>query len=710
MDKPVHWRQAADPLTQQAKPTIAAVREDLGRVPLARRIVTVVFVVLAILLARYSWALPISESTEPESVGELHFPARAGEPRKTIPLAVDAERALYDMRALFASLQRPVDQDQRVVLVTFTPDTQRTTGERSPLDRTTLAQALANLDTMGARAIGIDILIDQAQPDDPLLIKTLSEMQTPTWLGYATNTRNSFDIDIWQQEFMDSFVEAIDNPNVRKASIRIEADPDNVMRNWPVQYRDLPPFLPVAMTGQQRAANYQGSVLYRAPLGFGTNDKREVFSSLPVDLFTMPEAAAMLQDQVKGRYVFVGGDLPDLDQFETPATRLTGESMTGLKVHASMLTQLLDGRMPGRVNSAALWIVAVFVVLCGTFTSMIDIRPGWLTLVIVGQLAFFAAVPFLFELQQIDTQGLPAFGWIAGWLLAYMATEATVKAMGSDQKRFAQSALGKYLPRDIAAQILKDPAKLSLRGERLPIFTLFTDIQGFTELSHRIPAEKTAALLNAYLDGMSDIVLNNGGTIDKFVGDAVVAFWGAPIARPDDGRNAVAAALEMLAFTQKFGENDPDRAMVGRTRVGLHYGEAIVGNFGGEGRISYTALGDAMNTAARLEGANKYLKSAALISDDVRKQVDTDVLRPMGRIVLSGRPTPIVVWEPAPQMDRDVRAELTRLWEQFDNGDREALHAIEAIAAAQPDDPALSGFAYRLLQAGPGGHFVLGEK
>jgi adenylate cyclase len=150
--------------------------------------------------------------------------------------------------------------------------------------------------------------------------------------------------------------------------------------------------------------------------------------------------------------------------------------------------------------------------------------------------------------------------------------------------------------------------------------------------------------------------------------------------------------------------------MVGRTRVGLHYGEAIVGNFGGEGRISYTALGDAMNTAARLEGANKYLKSVALISEEVRKQVDSDVLRPMGRIVLSGRPTPIVVWEPAPQMSAEARAELKRLWEQFDGGDKEALHAIEAIAAAHPDDPALSGFAYRLLQAGPGGHFVLGEK
>lgn len=694
MNKPLKWRTAADPLTEQGKPTLQAVREDLARVPLARRLVTIVFIILAILLARHSWNFEIAGRSIPG----------------VTPFARDAERALYDMRALFASLQNPVDQDQRVLLVPFTPDTQRATGERSPLDRTTLANALRNLDGMGARAIGVDVLIDQPQPDDGLLIDALRSMKTPVWLGYATNARNSFDVEVWQQEFMDSFIKQVANPNVRQASIRLEADNDNVMRSWPIQYRDLPPFLPVAMSGASQAANYRGSVLYRAPKAFGTNDQREVFTSVPIDLFATPESATMLAEQAKGRFVMIGGDLPDIDQFDTPASRLTNMPTTGLRIHATMLTQALDNRLPGRISNGALWVVAVFVVLAGAFTSMIDVRPGMLSLQIVGQLGFFGIMPFFFEWQGIDTQGLPAFGWIAGWLLAYMATEATVKAMGSDQKRFAQSALGKYLPRDIAAQILKDPSKLSLRGERLPIFTLFTDIEGFTGLSHVLPPEKTASILNAYLDGMSDIVLDHGGTIDKFVGDAVVAFWGAPIARPEDGEHAVAAALAMIDFTRNFGDGDPDRARLGRTRVGLHYGEAIVGNFGGEGRISYTALGDSMNTAARLEGANKYLKSRALISDDVRNHVDSDVLRPMGRIVLSGRPTPIVVWEPAPEMEPEARRELTRLWLRFDGGDREALHDIEAIAAKYDTDVALSAFACRLREAGPGGYYTLGEK
>jgi len=210
---------------------------------------------------------------------------------------------------------------------------------------------------------------------------------------------------------------------------------------------------------------------------------------------------------------------------------------------------------------------------------------------------------------------------------------------------------------------------------------------------------------------MCDIVLDHGGTIDKFVGDAVVAFWGAPIAREDDGDRAAKAQLDMLAFTQKFSidYSEPGHEM-GRTRVGLHYGDAVVGNFGGEGRLSYTALGDSMNCAARLEGANKYLKTVALISEEARSRTSIDVYRPMGRIVLSGRATPIMVWEPAPDFDPKLRSELVRLWNAFDAGDRSALDAIEQICLTQDNDAALAAFACRIREAGPGGAFTLKEK
>jgi adenylate cyclase len=464
------------------------------------------------------------------------------------------------------------------------------------------------------------------------------------------------------------------------------------------------------MSGRPGLAGYDGSIDFRQPADRVLGDERPVFLNLPIDLFASSEGAAMMTDRAQGRHILIGGDLPDVDQFDTPATRLTGATTSGLEVHATMLAQVLDGRLPGRIGPMALWVLAILVVLSGAFTAMLDVRPWVLGIAVLGQFAFYGIAPFWFENSGIDTQGLPAFGWLAGWMLAFATTGAAARAIGSDQRRFAQSALGKYLPRDVAAQILRDPDKLSLTGERRDIFCLFTDIEGFTKLSHVIPAEKTASILNAYLDGMSDIVLDNGGTIDKFVGDAVVAFWGAPIARPGDGDRAAEAMLAMLSFTQGFGKGDPDSERLGRTRVGLHHGEAIVGNFGGEGRIQYTALGDAMNCAARLEGANKYLKSIALISDAAKSNCTLDIFRPMGRIVLSGRSTPIVVWEPAPDMGPAERVRLAELWARFDGGESAVLHEIEAIAAKYDKDAALSAFACRLREAGPGGAFELGEK
>ena len=262
----------------------------------------------------------------------------------------------------------------------------------------------------------------------------------------------------------------------------------------------------------------------------------------------------------------------------------------------------------------------------------------------------------------------------------------------------------------MASLILREPERLSLTGEKRQIYALFTDLEGFTKLSHAITAEQLSGLLNRYLDLLSDIVLRHGGTIDKFVGDAVVAFWGAPIARDDDPDRAIKAAVAMFeageAFRQSAGEGIPP---IGCTRVGLHRGEAVVGNFGGEGRIQYTALGDGMNTAARLESANKSLHSTILVSQEAKAQSSLDIFRPLGRVVLSGRATPVEVWEPVPGMPPEERHRLCDLWRRFDGGDTTALAELAALADAK-EDAALSNMVYRLGQAGPGGHYVLGSK
>ena len=656
----------------------------------SRMAATLLFLLLAVLIARTSWQ---------------------------IPLINDAERALYDARA---TLMAPkVAQDKRIVLITYNDETLFNTGIRSPLDRTLLARALANIDQMGAKAIGIDIAFDSPRPDDPLLKSQLRAMRTPTWLAYAEQASNPNTIFYEQQRFLQAFIADVATATTKPTSVLFRTDGDGVIRTWPDRPKTLPPLMANALAPVDAAhADFQGNIRFLTPARATAGQEEPVFANLPIDTFAMPMDADLrtsLSELVRGRYVLIGGDIIDNDQFNTPMSRftdpLTGlhETMIGLEVHAHMLAQQLDGAWTTPIPGALLWALALLVVLAGGLTSLIDVRARWVALAFLVQMAFFVVVPFWLQGRGVDTTTLPAFGWALGWLFGYAAVGTAARTIGSRQRAFAQSALGKYLPADVAAQIMRDPDQLSLHGERRTIYCVFTDLEGFTKLSHATTPETVARLLNEYLDRLSDIVLDHGGTIDKFVGDAVVAFWGAPIGRPDDGEKAAAAALAMYRAGEQFrvdmAEGVPP---LGMTRVGLHVGDAIVGNFGGEGRIQYTALGDSMNTASRLESANKSLKTGVLISAEAAERSGRDDLVPMGRVTLRGRARPVDVFTPRPDLNAAQRGRIAALVAAHAAGDRKAyVTGATALAGEFGQDAAVQFLIERLNETKKGESYVL---
>jgi adenylate cyclase len=650
---------------------------------------TIVALIVAVVVARESWHLR---------------------------LFIDAEHALFDMRIVASAPL--VHQDSRIVLVPYTDETLIATGKRSPLDRTILARALARLDTMGAKAIGIDILTDQPQADDPLLIATFRHMHTPTFLAYASAAGASDKILYRQQQFLDQFQQAIAGRYVHPASIMLQTDSDDVLRRWAEKVPGAPARLPNAMIPTAREfADYDGSLAYRRP----AEKDEPIFAAIPIDtfandsLFAVPAAAELFAQQIRGRYVLIGGNIEDIDIFQTPLSQATGKgethSMWGMDLFATMLAQMLDGRRLTPISNAMLWAMALAVVGAGAFTAGINRRALISVPVLGGQLVVLAGLPFALAYRGVETYGLPAFGWLVGWFLAFLVVSVAARALSSEQRRFAQGALGKYLPRDIAARIIRDPDSLQLNGEKRAIFVMFSDLEGFTALSHAIEPEMVATLLNRYLDMLSDVVLSHGGTIDKFVGDAVVAFWGAPISRPDDGRRAVEAAMAMHQAGETFRQSAPEGVPpIGRTRVGLHWGEAIVGNFGGEGRIQYTALGDAMNTAARLESANKQTGTSVLVSGPVVERCGLDIFRPLGRVVLSGRASALDIYEPVPQMPEAERRSFAELARRASDGDAEAIAEVVAMAERVSHDQALNRLAFRLINQKGRNYYVLDAK
>lgn len=658
-------------------------RKTLKQIGPVRLVVTALFLVLGLLFAKFSW---------------------------NIMLARDAERALYDVRALLAAPH--VETDPRIVMVTFNEETLRLTGRRSPLDRAMLGKALTQLDKMGAKAIGIDILIDQPTPEDQQLIDAFRGMKTPTYLGLATNKTNSAFMTYEQEMFLRDFQKQTKPGNVHFTSIRLAADQDGVMRSWPDQPRELPPLMANSLTqGFPEYRDHQGSIRYRLPVNY----ERPVFDKLPVELIANPDLTEALKPQIEGRYVLIGGNIPDVDQFTTPASRMkdpatgrVGETTIGLEIHATLLGQMLDHFMFKQIPNWGLWLIAIGVVLLGALTAVGNMKIWKLSLLLLVQLAAVAIVPFVWQFNGVDTQGLPVFGWLIGWIFAYSAVGTAARGIGSEQRNFAASALGKYLPGDIAKDIMKNPERLQLHGEKRDIIAVFSDLEGFTKLSHQIEPEMVALLLNRYLDLLSETVLAHGGTLDKFVGDAIVAFWGAPISRPDDADRAVKCAIAMYEAGEQFRREAPEGVPpIGVTRVGCHRGEAIVGNFGGEGRIQYTALGDSMNTAARLEGANKYLKTKTLVSDTVVEKSTLGYFRPMGRIAVSGRSTPMIIYEPVPDFSLEAVQQFTDTLRRFDDGDTTPLAEFEQMAVTNPDDKALANLIKRLHEVGPGGYSAL---
>ena len=646
---------------------------QLGAVRLA---LTFALLILALLVARFSWSVPFLQ---------------------------DAEAILYDLRGALTAAR--VEQDPRIAMVVYDDDTLALTGKRSPLDRAMLARALARIDTLGAKAIGIDILIDQPQPEDAQLVAAFRAMQTPTFLAYASNASNRDKISYEQQAFLDRFLAQLAPGNVHPASIRLQGERDGVLRRWPDRPAGLAPPLPLALASPGAFAHYTGSIAFRR----SADADRELFASIPIqtfasdEIFASPDARALFAQQIAGRYVLIGGHIQDIDLFQTPTTRVSARATWtwGLDAFGEMLAQQLDGLGFAPLSERVVWLAAVMIVLAGSITALGGLPPLATTGALLAELALVAVLPFELHRRLIETYGLPVVGWAGGWTIAFLAVGSAARAVGSEQRRFAQSALGKYLPRDIAAEILRDPDSLSLKGEKREIYVVFTDLEGFTKLSHAIQPEMVATLLNRYLETLSNIVLAHGGTIDKFVGDAVVAFWGAPIARADDAPRAADAAIAMHAAGEVFRSSVPDGLPpIGRTRVGLHYGEAIVGNFGGEGRIQYTALGDSMNTAARLESANKQLGTSVLVSRVAAERAGIGSFRTLGRVRLRGRATALDIAEPG-------SPSLNAVIDRAQDGDAAARAQIESFAALHPEDAALRNLVYRLGKCGEEGCYVL---
>ncbi len=291
---------------------------------------------------------------------------------------------------------------------------------------------------------------------------------------------------------------------------------------------------------------------------------------------------------------------------------------------------------------------------------------------------------FDFVTKPVDFEDLEAT--IRKTLAAHEELRDTRRRLAEAER--VRTNLSRFFSPNLAYQLVNNPEELEVGSERKDLTFLFTDLTEFTALVESSEPALIVALLNEYLDEMTNIVFDHGGTVDKIVGDAIHAIFGAPQPQPDHARHAVQCALDMDAFATEFMKKKQGEGIaLGATRIGINSGSAMVGNFGGETLFDYTAHGEAINIAARLEAANKVLGTRICVSHETVSRIRDFHGRPVGALMLRGKTDSVEVFEPLTIENGSTLEAYSGAFQSLAAGEPGAVAAFEALAEAAPDDP-----------------------
>jgi adenylate cyclase len=390
-----------------------------------------------------------------------------------------------------------------------------------------------------------------------------------------------------------------------------------------------------------------------------------------------------------------------------------GTIIPGVEAHAQALEQILTEKYLQRPAWAGA-IEALIIVVGGALVGVVALATQALVsagviavlLLAVGWGAWFAFTSQGLLLDPVTPALALLITFILGSVVHHMTSER--------QQRWVRDAFSRYVSPNRVDFLVNNPGQLELGGRRQECSFVFTDLAGFTGLMEKIDPNEAVSLLNAYLDKMVGIAFENGGTLDRIVGDAVAIMFSAPVMQPDHRARALKCALEMHAFATRYSADLAAKgAFLGKTRIGIHTGEVIVGNFGGSTMFDYRALGDAVNTAARLESVNKHLGTTVCVSAATLSGCSGTVARPVGHLVLKGKNEALMVYEPlvgegGEALQRDIAYEAAYdLLQRQDPGAREAF---ERLAQERPQDPLVRLHLQRLHAGEHGDTIVLDEK
>lgn len=386
----------------------------------------------------------------------------------------------------------------------------------------------------------------------------------------------------------------------------------------------------------------------RQPVRLGAQAEIVLPYARPSGLAPVHAAVDVIQGRLpagrlQGRLVLIGTTAAGLaDRHVTPVS----EHLPGVQGHAALLSALLDGQVPYQPGfSRQAEGAALMVVLLGL---------GWLLWRLAPTPGAWLTIGFALTLMAANAWAWVAHQWalpLAAPLILATGLFAWRLFLGQlrerRERRRIEALFGQYVPPELVATMSRDPGHHDMQGRNAELTVLFADLRGFTHLSESMPAAELAAMMNAFFSEMTDIVRAHGGTLDKYIGDSVMAFWGAPLPDPEHALHAVQAAQAMCARLPGLNEQFASRGWPALSLgVGINTGTVVVGDLGSRHRRAYTVLGDAVNVASRLQGLGGRLGHDILLGEGTFALLPPASCRPLGPQRLRGRSLPVEAYTP----------------------------------------------------------------
>lgn len=361
---------------------------------------------------------------------------------------------------------------------------------------------------------------------------------------------------------------------------------------------------------------------------------------------------------LEGAIVLVGTTAPGLMDLRAAPVQSV---YPGVEMHANMIAGILDQNIkeqPAYLLGAE--VVMLFLAGVVLALGMAVLSPLWSSLLAGAVLAL--SIAFNLLLWQEANLVMPIASMLLMVTALYLLNMSYGFFVESRGKRQLAGLFGQYVPPELVDEMAKDPDTFTLEGESRELTVLFSDVRGFTTISEGLDPKQLTLLMNEYLTPMTHVIHHRRGTIDKYMGDAIMAFWGAPVADPEHARHALLAALDMMEALKKLQADFVAKGWPPiNIGIGLNSGTMTVGNMGSEFRMAYTVMGDAVNLGSRLEGLTKEYGVNIIVSEFTKHELPDFVFRELDCVRVKGKDEPVAIYEPIGQVGQisvDIEKEL----------------------------------------------------